>query len=143
MATEYPNDISLVKSLYDVQDSMAKSIEVLRKRSHFTRDDFPAGQNSQMAVSHGVVPVYRGPTPAHPIRQGLPYKDDDVPDILPKFRKGAAEGRILLSARDAHNGDELFLSCPTTKAGKKLHDRTISSDRRIVWIGGYLNLFTP
>ena len=47
-----------------------------------------------MAVAHGVVPVFLGPTPIPPIRHGLPYNDEEIPDIPPKFRKDVAEGRI-------------------------------------------------
>ena len=62
-----------------------------------------------MAVSQGVVPVFRGETPTHPMDSGLPYNDAEVPEILPKFRKDVSEGRIFLIGRDLLNREDLFI----------------------------------
>ena len=75
---------------------MAKSTETLRKNGPILHpDDFFADRYFQLAVSHGVVPIYRDPTQTRPLDSGLPYNDDEVPDILPKFWKEVAEGRIF------------------------------------------------
>ena len=88
---------SLASSFYSIQDHMAMSTEALGGNGPGLQpDEFFAVQNLQMTASQGVVPVFRGPTPVHPIRRGLPYNENGVPDILPKFRKDVAEGRICL-----------------------------------------------
>ena len=130
----------MTESLYAIQDHMMKFAETLRKNGPVLQPhDFFADQYFQLAVSHGVVPIYRGPTPTYHIDSGLPYNDDEVPEILPKFRKGAAEGRIYLIERDLLNHEDLFIARPTTTAEKKLHDRAVSNCRRILWDGSRVN----
>ena len=53
-----------------------------------------------------------------------------------------AEGRIFLVGRAALNYDELSIARPTT-ADKKMPDRTLSTDRRILREGRLPNLFAP
>ena len=95
----------------------------------------------QNTNTHGITPHFRGPTPTLPIRPGLPYSENGVSDILPKFWKDAKDGRIFLVERSALNRDELFISCPTTTAEKKMPERTLSLDRRIIWKGRLGDLF--
>ena len=58
----------------------------------------------------------RRPAPTHPFPQRLPYSDEEVPEILPKFWTDVSEVRIFLVARDSPGENELFLPPP--------HDRS-------------------
>ena len=53
------------------------------------------------------------------------------------------EDAYFLAGRDLLSPGDLFISCPTTTSGKKLPDRAISIDRRILWGGRRVNLLTP
>ena len=64
-------------------------------------------------------------------------------EILPEFWKEVAEGRIFLIERDLSNHEDLFLARPTATTEKKLPDRALSGDRRILRDGGRVNLFAP
>ena len=136
---------TMAKSFYALQDHMVKSTEPLRKNGPVLRPgDFFTDKYFQMDVSQGAVPSFRVPTPTHPIDSGLPYNDDEVPEILPKFWKDVdGGGGIFLIERDLLNPEDLYIPCPTATAEKKNPDRTISNDRRILWDGSRVNLYTP
>ena len=77
------------------------------------------------------------------MRHGVPYIGDEIPYILPKFRKDVSGGGwIFIVERDALGADELSIS-PTTTDGGGLTERTISTDRRILLGVRYVNLFAP
>ena len=127
---------TLTKSLYALHDHMMKSTETLRKNGHILHPgDFFDDQYFQNAVSQGVAPIFRGLNPTPQMVSGLPYNDDEVPGILPKFRKDVAEGRIFLIGRDILNTEDLFISRTTTTSGKKTpieQFRTIAAFRGMV-----------
>ena len=134
----------LTFSLYAIQDHMMKLNDALTKTGPTLHPgDSPACLFYLNTNTHGVIPHFRGPTPSPPIRPGLRYNENDVSEIPPKFWKDVKEGRIFLVERSAFYEDELFIACPTTTAEKKLPDRTIPLDRRIIWDGRWGNLFIP
>ena len=87
---------SLTNTLYEVREHMMKLNATLGKNGPILHpDDFFAYQFSQMTVSQEIFPFFRAPTPALPIRSGLPYNEEEAPEIMPKFRKDVKEGRIF------------------------------------------------
>ena len=97
------------QSLYAFQDHMATPSDVSVKNGPILHsNDFFDDRSSQNTVHIVVAPVYRGPTPIPPIRQGLPYNEDEVPAIHPEFWKDVVDGRIFLAERDSLEENELF-----------------------------------
>ena len=135
---------SLTNALYALHRHMVQLTDALSKNGSIPHpDDFAASQFYQSAIAHGVVPQFRWPNPTIRIRPGLPYNENEVSEILPKFWKDVKEGRIFLVERLALSEEELFISRPTTTDGKKMPDRTISNGRRILRDGRLFNLCTP
>ena len=90
----------LTNTRYAVEVHMLKMNDMLRKNGRILRPgDCFANQFPQTTVAQEIIPTYRGPTPSLQILPVFPYDGEEVPDILPKFRKDVEEGRISLSGR--------------------------------------------
>ena len=82
--------------------------------------------------SMGVIPVYRGGAPPTPRVRGFPYKPKQSLEIMEKLRKDVRQGRISVCATKSISDYDQLVCTPPTLVTKKLPDRTLSTEMRLI-----------
>ena len=80
----------------------------------------------------GVCPIFRGETPTGKRERGLPYGKGQSEEITKKLRKDVAAGRMFVCSAGTIGSDPKILASPSTLVPKRLPDRTMSSDKRLI-----------
>ena len=83
--------------------------------------------------SRGVIPVYRGGwfRPTSRVR-GFPYKTRQSLGIMEKLRKDVRQGLMLVCATTTVSDYDQISHTPSILATKKMHDRTLSTEMRLI-----------
>ena len=89
----------------------------------------------------GAMPHFRGGEPDYPRPSGLPYDESKSLEMVEKIWKDAKEGRALVISPHVSGSDAPLIATPATTAQKRLPDRTLSTDFRIISDLRYTNLF--
>ena len=82
--------------------------------------------------TRGAIPVYRGAEPETPRVRGFPYKPGQSFDIVSKIWKDAKAGIILICSTHTVTEYDKIISTPSTLVTKKLPDRTLSTEMRLI-----------
>ena len=80
----------------------------------------------------GALPFLHGKSPENPMPLGLPYDASKTAEIVQKLWKDVREGRVLISTPHVAGDDAPLISTPTTTVRKRMPDRTMSDDFRII-----------
>ena len=80
----------------------------------------------------GSLPHFRGGPHEIPRPSGLPYDASKTLDMVGKIRNDVRAGRVLVISSHQAGEDAPILATPTPTAQKRLPDRTLSSDFRII-----------
>ena len=112
---------------------------ILEKRSHLItglkcwRDKDPKLVDQVIDYhSRGVIPVYRGGSPPTPRVRGFPYKKGQSMGIMGKLWKDVRNGRMLVRTSRTISDHDQIVCTPSTLVTKKLPDRTLSTDMRLI-----------
>ena len=82
--------------------------------------------------SRGVIPVYRGGVPQTPSVRGFPYKSKQSLEIMEKLWENVRLGRILVRTTKSISEYDQIACTPSTLVTKKLPDRALSTDMRLI-----------
>ena len=91
----------------------------------------------------GAIPKYRAPTPDTFRVRGLPHNMSEEPYIVEKLWDLVSQGKMFVCTSLGIPVCNLYMVSPSTTVPKKLPDRTISSEKRVIWDGRRLNLKCP
>ena len=80
----------------------------------------------------GALPFFRGQPPVGPRPRGLPYDASRTVDVAKKIRNDVRQGRVFVITPHVDGKDAPLIATPTTTVRKKLPDRTMSGDFRII-----------
>ena len=80
----------------------------------------------------GVQPIFRGETPHGERERGLPYARHQSKEIAEKLWKDVSKGRMFMCSAETVGNNPEILSSPSTLVPKRLPDRTLSSDKRLI-----------
>ena len=80
----------------------------------------------------GALPHLSGEPPDEPRTRGLPYDPTKTVDMAKKIWKDVREGRVLVATSHVAGGVDPVISTPTAMVQKRLRDRTLSDDYRII-----------
>ena len=112
---------------------------ILKKRSHLInglkrwRDRGPKLIDQVIDYhSRGVIPVYRGGSPPTPRVRGFPYKKQQSMEIMGKQWKDVRNGRMLVCTSRTISDYDQIVCTPSTLVTKKMPDRTLSTDMRLI-----------
>ena len=91
-------------------------------------------QGGEIARLHeiGAMPHYSGASPEGVRTSGLPYGDSETAPMVKKPRNDVQNGRGLVAHVNAAKPETPAMDTATTTVLKKLPDRTVSADIRIV-----------
>ena len=89
----------------------------------------------------GLLPHFHGSPPEGPRRSGLPYEPSKTVGMVEKMWKDVQHGRVMVITSKTAGPDAPLIATPTTTALKKLPDRSISTDFRLISDLRYTNLF--
>ena len=89
----------------------------------------------------GALPFSRGDPPTGPRALGLPYDPTKTVEMVKKIWKDVRVGRVLVVSSRVVGGNSPTIATPTTTAQKRLPDRTMSDDFRIISDLRFPNLF--
>ena len=90
----------------------------------------------------GVRPLFRGDTPEGSRRRGFPHISGQSWEIAQKLWKDVAAGRMFLCTASAIGADACVMATPSILVQKRLPDRTISEDMRLIADLRSVNLYT-
>ena len=104
---------------------------------------FDTDLRNQISQLHtiGALPHFHGQPPEGSRRSGLPYEETKTVGMVEKIWKDVRQGRVLVITSRVAGPESLLIATPTTTAVKKLPDRSISKDFRIISDLRYTNLF--
>ena len=106
--------------------------------------DAPALQEDAMQLHRlGAVPTYRGVTPPLGRVRGLPHNPADTMMMMEKLRAYVREGKMFVCTQNGVPFGTQILTSPSTTVAKKLPDRTLSVERRLIWDGRRVNIHCP
>ena len=112
---------------------------ILKKRSHLiTGLKCWGGKDPQLVDqiidyhSRGVIPIYRGGSPPTPRVRGFPYKKQQSMEIMEKLWKDVRNGRMLVCTSRTISEYDQIACTPSTLVTKKMPDRTLSTDMRLI-----------
>ena len=80
----------------------------------------------------GAPPCFRGQPPGGPRPCGLPYDESKTVEMVEKIWKDVRQGRVLVITPHVAGKEAPIIATPTTTVQKKLPDRTMSDDFRII-----------
>ena len=90
------------------------------------------GKQVQELCRIGVCPVFRGETPKGERERGLPYSKGLSEEITKKLWKDVVAGRMFICTAKIIGSDPKVLVSPSTLVPKRLPDRTMSSEKRLI-----------
>ena len=92
----------------------------------------------------GAVPAYRGETPPSDRVRGLPHNAaDTMMMMMEKLRNYVREGKMLVCTQSGLPPNTRILTSPSATVEKKLPDRTLSVERRLIRDGRRVNIHCP
>ena len=126
----------------NVQGIRMRSIAVLSHNARELLSDEPVlGEEIARLHELGALPHYGGPSPGAWRVSGLPYDESKTTLMVSKLWKEVRKGRVLVVHAGAIPVDMPLIPTPTTTVVKKLPDRTISTDVRIISDSRMANMF--
>ena len=91
----------------------------------------------------GAIPKFRGPSPGGFRVRGLPRNPSEQNFMIAKLWKYVEAGKMFVCTPEPIGKDEEYLCSPSTTVAKKLPDRTISADKRLILDVRRVNLRFP
>ena len=91
----------------------------------------------------GATPAYRGTTPPWNRVQGLPHNPKDSLLMMEKLWDYVRGEKMFICTQAGLPKGTLLLSSPSTTVAKKLPDRTVSTEKRLIWDGRRVNIHCP
>ena len=108
-------------------------MESVRAKIERGRHLFPAISRQVCEIyTVGVFPEYTGPGMALPRESGSPYDRSKSFPIVKKFRKLIRDGEMMVASDAADNVAQTRRPRPTSSAQKKMPDRPLSVDFRVI-----------
>ena len=116
-----------------IQEIHMRSIAPLAQNARDLLKKHPE-RGEEIAQLHelGAMPHYSGEAPVGNRTSGFPYDDAKTTLMVKKLRKDVQKGRVLVVHVEAVKPNTAVMATPTTTAVKKLPDRTVSTDVRII-----------
>ena len=146
--TYSPEDLSdlmkrgdeLVQQMGDIRDAVCHvqeyrlriSENLLSNMKEVTHLPPVLGRKVQELCRIGACPVFWGETPTGERERGLPYGRGQSGEITKKLRKDVAAGRMFICSARTVGSDPKILASPSTLVPKRLPDRTMSNDKRLI-----------
>ena len=124
---------SLEDAARQVQEHNFRIMDPIRQRIEHYRYLYPAIASQVIEIATaGVIPEYTGPENPLPRESGLPYDRSKSLPIMKKFWKLIREGKMIVSSNAVAEEDARRQPCPTSAVQKKLPDRSLSVDFRVI-----------
>ena len=112
--------------------AMGARATLVSKHDDVRQIDPPLVAKIQDYRTRGVLPVYRGAEPSTPRVRGSPYKHRQSFDIISKIWRDIRAGRILVCSTRTVSDFDKIMRTPSTLVAKKLPDRTLSTEMRLI-----------
>ena len=166
LAVEYRRAVDVEFSLLDVQnvETLGSRIErdrgdvrqaargvkeiEMRKLEHQVRDASSLLRNHtvlrdriEQLHTTGALPFSQGQPHGKPRPRGFPYDASKTVEMAQELWEDLREGRVLIATSHVAGDDDPLIATPTTTVMKRLPDRTMSDDCRIISDMRFRNLF--
>ena len=127
------NYADIILAERQVQEIHVGSIAWLARNARELLVDEPVlGEEISRLHELGTLPYYGGQSHGATRASGLPYDEPETLLIVSMLWEDVREGRVLAVRADSIKADTPMIPAPTTTVLKKLPDRTISTDVRII-----------